>query len=69
MSKTALKLVLAAALLLGVWSIPSAATDYPLCPFFCCGRTATSTSQCRTSAGGVVTTCGTWWQSHACPLP
>lgn len=66
MSRHVLKLVAAAALLLVAWSIPSEAVDYPLCPFFCCGRTATSASKCRTSTG-VVTTCGQWWQSNACP--
>jgi len=69
MSKTALKLAFAAALLLGVGSLPSEATDYPLCPLLCCGRTATSASKCRTSAGGAVTTCGTWWQTNACNNP
>jgi hypothetical protein len=70
MSRRALKLVFAAALWVAAWSapVPSEAIPNPLyltCDSHCCWGGGTATSQCK--YGGVVMTCGQWWQGYECP--
>lgn len=65
----ALKLAIASALLCAAWMMPAPAAAIPrylTCETYCCWGYGTSTSQC-TPGGGVVTTCGQWWQQTQCP--
>jgi hypothetical protein len=69
MLRSTLKLVFALALLVGVWSMPIPSEARPLyfsCESYCCGGGGTWSSPCK-DAFGVVTTCGDWGQTTACP--